>query len=153
MEENLMQLRQVWKTVIMSVAGSIAVGMFAMTSVTASEDAKADMRGVYFPALHDRMVVSNMLDVQMGVRGMTIHQAGEIIDGTGHFHLIIDGHDVDRGEVVKKDATHLHFGKGQMETTLELTPGEHTLTLQLADGHHISYGKDWSKTIHVDVKP
>ena len=51
-----------------------------------------------------------------------------------------------------KDATHIHFGKGQTVDTLALTPGTHTLTLQFANGVHESYGKDWSKTITVEVE-
>ena len=54
--------------------------------------------------------------------------------------------------MVPADATHLHFGKGQTETMLKLTPGKHTLTLQFADGAHQSYGPDLSSTITVEVK-
>ncbi len=50
------------------------------------------------------------------------------------------------------DETHIHFGKGQKETTITLSPGKHTLTLQFADGAHISYGKEMSKKISVNVK-
>jgi hypothetical protein len=32
----------------------------------------------------------------------------------------------------------LHFGKGQTETTLTLTPGKHTLELLFADYQHMS---------------
>ena len=89
----------------------------------------------------------------MAVRGMEIHKAGDLVEGTGHFHIIIDGGFVKKGEPVAKDATHLHFGKGQTQASLKLTPGDHTLTLQLADGHHVSYGEDWSRTVQVYVKP
>jgi hypothetical protein len=54
--------------------------------------------------------------------------------------------------MVMKDSTHLHFGKGQTVDTLKLSPGTHTLTLQFADGTHMSYGKDWSSTITITVK-
>ena len=74
------------------------------------------------------------------------------MDGTGHHHLIIDGHPVEAGKAVPADATHLHFGKGQTETTLKLAPGPHTLTLQFADGLHQSYGPEMSATITVTVK-
>ena len=52
-----------------------------------------------------------------------------------------------------RDRTHIHFGGGQTEADVELTPGEHTLTLQFANGMHQSYGADWSKTITVTVAP
>lgn len=54
--------------------------------------------------------------------------------------------------VVLKDATHLHFGKGQTETMLSLVPGRHKLTLQFANGLHQSYGYKWCKSIHVTAK-
>ena len=63
-----------------------------------------------------------------------------MLEGTGHHHLIVDGKAVPKGSVVPADATHMHFGKGQTETTLKLPPGKHTLTLQFADGAHQSYG-------------
>jgi hypothetical protein len=40
---------------------------------------------------------------------------------------------------VPADAQHVHFGKGQTETTLELAPGQHTLQLLLGDGNHIPH--------------
>jgi hypothetical protein len=73
-------------------------------------------------------------------------------EGKGHHHLIIDGSYISKGMMVPKDATHLHFGKGQIADTIALAPGTHTLTLQFANGVHESYGKDWSKTITVEVE-
>ncbi len=108
--------------------------------------------GVYFENLEDGQEVSTSVLVKMGVSGMEIKPAGEIIKGTGHHHIIIDGSSLKTGEMVPADKTHIHFGKGQTETTLELTPGEHTLTLQFANGVHQSYGPEWSKTITVIVR-
>ncbi len=56
------------------------------------------------------------------------------------------------GEVIPADDKHLHFGKGQSEAEVKLTPGPHTLTLQFADGAHRSYGPELSKTIKITVK-
>ncbi len=107
---------------------------------------------VEFVQPKDGATLSPAVHVVMAAHGMTVHKAGELIEGTGHHHLIIDGSFVPKGDVVAKDATHKHFGKGQTETVLNLTPGDHTLTLQLADGHHQSYGKAMSQTITVHVK-
>jgi len=108
--------------------------------------------GVYFENLEDGQEVSTSVLVKMGVSGMEIKPAGEVVKGTGHHHIIIDGSWLKTGEMVPADKTHIHFGKGQTETTLELTPGEHTLTLQFANGVHQSYGEEWSKTITVIAK-
>jgi hypothetical protein len=108
--------------------------------------------GVYFVNLKDGDVVKSPVIVQMGVTGMMVEPAGTLNEGKGHHHLIVDGSYVEKGEMVMKDETHLHFGKGQTVDTLTLSPGQHTLTLQFADGMHKSYGKDWSNTIKITVQ-
>ncbi|MDQ7003008.1 MAG: DUF4399 domain-containing protein [Ghiorsea sp.] len=108
--------------------------------------------GPHFISLNDGDTVTSPLQVKMGIKGMKVHKAGDIIEGTGHHHLIIDGAYVPENEVVAADDQHIHFGKGQTETTIKLKPGKHTLTLQFADGHHQSYGKVMSRTIHITVK-
>jgi len=109
-------------------------------------------QGVSFETPKDGATLSKSFKVEMEVEGMKVHKAGDPIEGTGHFHIIIDGNCVKQGKAVVKDATHIHFGKGQTETYISLKPGAHTLSLQFADGHHVSYGKDWCKTIHVTVQ-
>lgn len=107
---------------------------------------------VSFKNLKDGQTVAKKLTVKFGVSGMKIHPAGELVEGTGHHHLIIDGEPTPIGTVVVADATHIHFGKGQTETEIELAPGKHKLTLQFANGAHMSYGPSMSKTIEVTVK-
>lgn len=107
---------------------------------------------VHFVEPADGATVAQEFTVKMGVEGMTVQPAGALKDGTGHHHLIIDGQPVPAGTAVPADATHLHFGKGQTETTVKLAPGKHTLTLQFADGLHQSYGPALSQTITVTVK-
>jgi hypothetical protein len=108
--------------------------------------------GVYFVNLKNGDTVKSPIIVQMGVKGKTVEPAGALNAGKGHHHLIIDGSFIEKGQMVMKDSTHLHFGKGQTVDTLKLSPGQHTLTLQFADGTHMSYGKDWSSTITIFVK-
>jgi len=106
---------------------------------------------VFFVAPKDGAEVTSPVHVEMGVEGVKVHPAGEVIEGTGHHHLIIDGSYVPEGQVVPSDATHLHFGKGQTQTDVKLSKGEHTLTLQFANGKHESFGKSLSATIHITV--
>ena len=40
---------------------------------------------------------------------------------------------------IPNDFNHLHFGAGQTEAEIELTPGEHTLQLLLGDKNHIPH--------------
>ena len=108
---------------------------------------------VFFVELADGAKVKSPVHVKFGLEGMTVAPAGTPDLNTGHHHLIVDGAGIPAGSAVPKDDTHLHFGKGQTETDLALTPGEHTLTLQLADGNHLSFGEAWSATIKLTVEP
>ena len=79
--------------------------------------------------------------------------ADGLVEGSGHHHVLLDGASfVKAGEEIPFDATHLHFGKGQTEATVPLAPGRHTITLQFANANHKSFGKGYSKLIHVTVK-
>lgn len=107
---------------------------------------------VYFIEPLDGAVVGSEVRVLMGVKGMQVMPAGDVAEGAGHHHLLIDAAPIAAGDVVPKDDQHLHFGKGQTETTLTLAPGEHSLTLQFADGAHVSYGEKMRSTITVRVE-
>jgi len=107
---------------------------------------------VFFIDLADGAKVKSPLHVKFGAEGVDIKPAGDGTPNTGHEHIIVDGKPVPAGEVVPKDATHIHYGKGDLEADLPLTPGKHTLTLQLADGAHRSYGPALSQTITVTVE-
>ena len=107
---------------------------------------------VHFTKPLNNQVVPATFPVEFTVDGMTVAKAGEIKEGTGHHHLIIDGKSVAKGEVVPKDETHKHFGDAATSTSLTLKPGKHTLTLQFADGAHKSLGEEYSSTITVEVK-
>ena len=86
----------------------------------------------------------------MEATGLTVEQAGEIREGAGHMHLLVDTDFVEPGEVVPFDEQHLHFGKGQLTTVLTLTPGIHVLNLQFANGGHIALeGEEYRDTITV----
>jgi hypothetical protein len=107
---------------------------------------------VYFIEPTDGTTVTSPFKVRMGVEGMLVEKAGQLIDGTGHHHLIINGKPVEPGSVVPADEQHIHFGDGQTETEIELPKGKHTLTLQFADGAHRSYGPHMTQTITVEVQ-
>ncbi|MDH5380343.1 MAG: DUF4399 domain-containing protein [Cyclobacteriaceae bacterium] len=106
---------------------------------------------VFFVSPNNGDSVSSPVTIVMGVEGMEIEPAGVVTVGKGHHHLIIDGNFIEKGVVVPADSTHKHYGKGQTEAQLELSPGNHTITMQFADGVHTSYGEDWSTTISIFV--
>jgi hypothetical protein len=117
----------------------------------ASEEVKGE---VFFVSPKEGETVNSPFKVKMGVKGIKIRPADESPDEktSGHHHIIVDGGSITAGVPIPKDDKHLHFGKGQTETELKLSPGAHTLTLQFADGAHRSYGDKLSKTIRITVK-
>jgi hypothetical protein len=109
---------------------------------------------VSFVSPADGATVKSPVKVTMGLTGLTLQPAGEAPNDktTGHHHIVVDGAPIPLGQVVPADATHIHFGKAQTEATLTLTPGPHTLTLQVADGAHRSYGTALSAAIKITVE-
>jgi hypothetical protein len=108
---------------------------------------------VWFVSPTDGAKVPRKFEVEFGLEGKTLAAAGGTTRDAkvGHHHIIIDGGPIPDMQIVPKDETHLHYGDGSSKTTLLLTPGEHKLTMQLADGAHQSYGPDWAETITVTV--
>lgn len=107
---------------------------------------------VFFVNLKDGDEISSPFKVEMGVKGMEIEPAGQVVEGKGHHHLLINDDFVEAGVIVPADERHIHFGLGQTETELELEPGSYTLSLQFADGVHASFGKKMSASINIVVK-
>ena len=107
---------------------------------------------VDFSNIKDGDKVSSPFKVIFKVSGMTVSPAGEFKDDSGHHHLLINQTFIEKGNTIPADQNHLHFGKGQSETEVNLSPGIYNLTLQFADGYHRSYGKALSKTIQIEVK-
>ena len=87
----------------------------------------------------DGDVVSSPVTVQFDVQGMTLAPAGDATPNTGHHHLLVDVPAPDLGQVIPKDAQHLHFGQGQAMAEITLAPGQHTLQLLLGDGNHVPH--------------
>jgi hypothetical protein len=80
----------------------------------------------------------------------TVEPSGEVNDGAGHFHLMIDTGAVETGETIPSDDQHLHYGDGSSRDVLDLEPGEHELTLQMGDGAHTALPLTDTQTVTVD---
>ena len=108
---------------------------------------------VFFKNLKNGQKIKSPFKVKMGVSGIALDSAGVIKPASGHHHILIDnGDSLAMGTVVPKDSTHLHFGNAQKEAELKLTPGQHKLTLQYADGIHRSYGGKLASSVTVTVQ-
>lgn len=107
---------------------------------------------VDFLNLKNGDIVTSPFKLVFKITGMDISPAGEFKVNSGHHHLLINQTFIEQGSTIPADQNHIHFGKGQSETELNLSPGTYKLTLQFADGYHRSYGKALSKTIQIEVK-
>ena len=94
---------------------------------------------VFFIEPADGATVTNPVTVKFGVEGMEIAPAGTDKPNSGHHHVLIDAALEDYDVPIPADDSHKHFGKGQTETQLELTPGEHTLQLIIGDQNHVPH--------------
>ena len=121
----------------------LALGVFLMAATAVAADRMAPPAGaeVYFIAPQIGAKRHSPVTIKFGLKGMGIAPAGIKFDNTGHHHLLVD---TDVSEL-KLDAPMpatdkiVHFGKGQTETSLILTPGKHTLQLIFADYLHQSF--------------
>ena len=130
-----------------------AVGVAAVAVAQVKRTPSPKGAEVYFIAPTDGATVTSPLTVRFGLKGMGVAPAGVTFDGAGHHHLIVDAPTPALDEPVPADANHLHFGKGQTETTVELKPGKHTLQLVVGDQLHIPHDPAVvSKVITVTVK-
>lgn len=87
----------------------------------------------------DGDTVTSPVKVVFGLSGMGVAPAGVQFENAGHHHLLIDTDLADPAMPIPADDKHVHFGKGQTETTVTLAPGTHTLQLVLGDHLHIPF--------------
>lgn len=113
------------------VQRSFALGVLLFLAACAGSGPR-----VAFVSPADGATVSSPVHVTLTAENFSIEPAGEVKAGAGHLHIAVDANCVTAGEVIPKDAQHLHYGQGQLEADLELSPGTHTLCLQAADGAH-----------------
>lgn len=115
----------------------LALGAFsghAQERTPAPENAE-----LYFISPVDGATLSNPITVRFGLNSMGVAPAGIKYDDTGHHHLLVDTELPSLDFPIINDENHLHFGAGQTEVTLELSPGAHTLQLLLGDFAHIPH--------------
>jgi hypothetical protein len=107
---------------------------------------------VYFVDLKDGAVIGPKTIIHFGLRGMGVAPAGTDKANTGHHHLLIDTDPPPLNEPIPSDDNHVHFGAGQTEVELTLSPGPHTLQLLLGDANHVPHSPPvMSDRIHVTV--
>jgi hypothetical protein len=106
----------------------------------------------HFTNLKDGDKVQSPFVAKFGLSMRGIVPAGKTVGQAGHHHLLVNQPlPLDFQKALPFTEQYIHFGKGQMETVLDLKPGTYTLTLLLANQDHIPYFV-YSKPVRVVVE-
>jgi hypothetical protein len=121
-----------------------ALALFACCTALAADGPLAPPKApagasAYIVSPQDGAVVTSPVTVVFGLKGMGVAPAGVEHADTGHFHLLIDTGLPPQGAPIPKDDQHLHFGGGQIQATVTLKPGRHSLQLLMWDANHLSF--------------
>lgn len=133
----------------------LAAAVFAAAASVLAATPAPPNAYVYIGWPNDGQVVpaNKPIRVWFGLRNMGVAPKGVKFPNTGHHHLLIDTDAPGPGVEIPNDRNHLHFGAGETETTIELTPGKHTLQLVMGDDQHITFDPSvQSKKITITVK-
>ena len=109
---------------------------------------------VYIVSPGDGDTVTSPVRVVFGLTGIGVAPAGIQMENTGHHHVLVDTELQNMGLPIPADEQNVHFGLGQTEAELELSPGTHTLQLVLGDHLHIPHDPPlMSEVVTVEVQP
>ena len=137
---------------VVGLAGCAGSGGHSAGAMNPNPNAAPAGAGVWFMEPQNGATVGQSFKVKFGVKGMDVEAAGDQNKGKGHHHLFINLDSKPAGEIIPFDEKHIHFGKAQTEADVKLAPGNYKLTMQFADGYHLSYGQPMSASINVTVK-
>jgi hypothetical protein len=133
--------------------GAIAVALTAVAVAQIKRTPAPKGAEAYIISPKDGDTVTSPVTVVFGLKNMGVVPAGLAFEGAGHHHLLIDTDLARFDEPIPADDKHIHFGKGQTEATIELTPGKHTLQLVVGDMLHVPHDPPvMSKKITITVK-
>jgi len=129
-------MKMTYALAMVALLGSFSV---AADDAPAARTKSPDGAQAYIISPQDGATVTGPVTVLFGLKGMGVAPAGTVKANTGHFHLLVDAELPPADKPFPADAQHIHFGGGQIQTTLTLSPGRHTLQLLLGDAAHMSF--------------
>src|SRR5688572_11863631 len=126
----------------------------AAPETAASSSATAGPR-VFFVEPQNGATVKSPVRLAFGIENFQIAPvpAGTVETarpGAGHHHVGVDTDCLPAGTVIPMAAPWVHFGKGNTEIDMQLTPGPHKLALQIGDDTHTTI-EGLCSTIEVTV--
>ena len=131
-----------------------AIALYGVTVPVAV--AAAGKPRIFFIEPKNGATVKSPVHLKFGIENYTIAAVPEgtvttARPGVGHYHVGIDTGCLAPGKtIVKGTPSWIHFGKGDSEIDMQLTPGKHRLSLQLGDDLHNTV-KGLCSTITVNV--
>jgi hypothetical protein len=141
-----------WLTFVLVTSLAFASSAFSQSTPTGGPTPSPPGAKVEFVDLKDGAVIGTKTTIHFGLHGMGIAPAGTKKANSGHHHLLVDTDLPPLDQPIPNDENHLHFGGGQTEVELSLSPGPHTLQLLLGDADHIPQTPPvYSEKIHVTV--
>lgn len=116
------------------------LGLLVTSADAADLSPAPESAAAYIISPSNGETVSSPFVIQFGLSGMGVAPAGVDRPNTGHHHLLIDVDELPSlTEPLQGSEQVLHYGAGQTETELSLTPGNHTLQLVLGNYSHIPH--------------
>ena len=95
---------------------------------------------LYFIEPKDGATLNGPVKIVFGLSGMGVAPAGIDFPNTGHHHLLVDLENLPNLlKPIPADKNHIHFGKGQTQTVLQLSKGKRTLQLLMGNYLHIPH--------------
>lgn len=105
----------------------------------------------HFTNLEDGARIETPYLLKFGLSRFGLAPIVKPVPGTGHHHLLVNRElPMEFTKPLPFNDQYIHFGKGQMETVLNVPPGAYTLRLLLADDKHIPHFI-YSRPLHLTV--
>jgi hypothetical protein len=124
---------------VMSPQITVNVADSPQSPVSAGRHRSPEGAAVYFVNLRDGQYIPSRTVIRFGLLNMGVAPAGVAKENTGHHHLLIDAPPSAFDRPIANDFNHLHFGAGQTQGEVTLSPGRHTLQLLLGDENHVPH--------------
>ena len=122
----------------------ISVAMLSVVSQaeTPLSSTIADDAQVWFVSPKDQAQVSSPVTIVFGSSNLNIAPAGDNQPNSGHHHLLVDMEELPALDMPLPATDQvIHFGKGQTEATIALSPGSHSLQLLLGNYAHVPHSR------------
>ena len=129
----------------MIVAAGYLVLFASLVAVGASASRQVSAQGkprIFFVEPKNNATVKSPVHLKFGIENYKIAAVPEgdvktARPGVGHYHVGVDQDCLKPGAtIVKGTPQWVHFGKGDSDIDMQLTPGKHKLALQLGDDLH-----------------